>query len=218
MARPKNNNRRRNKRAGQQQGSAVSPVRFHSLTEVTLSGVTGNATVSCSPQGSAFAGLNDIADQFDLFRFKSLRYRLHPMDPTDTVNQGMSFYPDVDIQTQTIAQLSQSPIAAVITPFCGVPSRWVRVPRSQLKGMLDWYKCTQDAGSTEFEFQGLIQIAGNLSGVVRYEVEGVMLFKNPVSSALQFKRTIDRAVDSGLVMRVPQPVVPRKERERDTHH
>lgn len=182
---------------------SISPVAFHTLLDATLSGVTGNAALSCSPNGGSFLGLNEIADQFDLFRFQRLRYRIHPMDPTDTVNQGAAFYPDVDIQTQTIAQLAQSPLAAVQTPFCGVPSRWVSVPRSQLKGMLDWYKCNPDAGAAEFESQGLIQLAGGLSDVLKLEMEGVVLFKNPVSSALMIEHAINRAVAAGLVIRIP---------------
>lgn len=196
---------RRNERGGGANlHGGISPVAFHALTTATLSGVTGTQTVTVSPNSAGLAGLNDIADQFDLYRLARLRYRLHPMDPTDTTNQGAAYYPDVDIQTQTVAQLAESPLAAVITPFCGVPSRWINVPRSQLKGMLDWYKCTADAGATEFETCGLIQIAGGLSDTARIEIEGIMHFKNPVSSALQLARAIDRAVKAGTVIRVPQ--------------
>lgn len=150
------------------------------------------------------SGLNEVSDQFDLFRIAELEYRVHPMNPADTVNQAVAFYPDVDIQTQTEAQLSEAPVAAVMTPFCGVPSSWIRVPRSQLKGMLDWYKCTADAGAAEFESQGLLQLAGGLSDIMVIEVRGVCLFKNPVSSALMAERAIDRAVSKGLIMRLPQ--------------
>jgi len=195
--RPVKNGRRTNQRGD------ISPVAFHILASPTLSGVTGNTTVSVTPQNSTFAGLNEIADQFDLFRVSRLRYRIHPMDPTDTVNQCLAYFPDVDIQTQTSAQVSESPLAAVQTPFCGVPSRWMTVPRSQLKGMLDWYKCTADAGAAEFESQGSIQAAGGLSDVCRFELEGVILFKNPVSSSLMMERAINRAVSSGTVVRIP---------------
>jgi len=147
-----------------------------------------------------------MADQFDLYRFVRLRYRIHPMDPTDTTNQVMSYYPDADIQTQTTSQAAESPLAAVQTPFCGVPSRWITVPSSQLKGMLDWYKCTADGGAIEFETQGLVQLVGGLSDTTRVELEGVIHFKNPVSTALQFERNIDRAVAQGKVLRIPPAV------------
>lgn len=189
--------RSRPRRRNQRRGNQISPVRFHLLLTSTLSGVTGTATVSMNPQ---FGGLAEIADQFDLFHFKTLRYRIHPMDPTDTTNQGVCYYPDVDIQTQTTAQLSESPLAAVQTPFCGVPSRWINVPSASLKGMLDWYKCTADAGAAEFESQGLLQFTGGLSDTIRVEFEGTVLFKNPVSSTLQFQRTIARAVKKGIVV------------------
>lgn len=152
------------------------------------------------------SGLNEVCDQFDLFRVAEFEYRVHPMNPADTTNQCVAFYPDVDIQTQTEAQLSEAPVAACQTPFCGVPSPWVRVPKSQLKGMLDWYKCTPDAGAAEFESQGLLQLAGGLSDTMIIEVRGVVLFKNPVSSALMAERAIERAVQKGLVMRLPKPV------------
>jgi len=181
----------------------ISPVAFHALVTATLSGVTGTATIGMSPNNSNLSGLNEIADQFDLYRFVRLKYRIHPMDPTDTTNQVMSYYPDPDIQTQTTSQAAESPLAAVITPFCGVPSRWMNVPASQLKGLLDWYKCTADGGATEFEIQGLIQLVGGLSDTIRVEVEGVIHFKNPVSSALMLERTINRAVAQGKVVRIP---------------
>lgn len=196
--RRRNNNTSSTKLAGR-----ISPVAFHKLSQSTLSGVTGNATFSITPNSGLLSGLNEVADQFDLFRCSELEYRIHPMDPTDTTLQVLSFYPDVDIQTQTPAQASESPLAAVQTPFSGVPSQWIRVPRSQLKGMLDWYKCTADAGAAEFESQGLIQLVGGLSDVMTIEVRGVILFKNPVSSALMVERAIDRAVKSGVVMRLP---------------
>jgi hypothetical protein len=182
----------------------ISPVAFHKLQQVTLSGVTGTQTYSLTPNSGLLSGLNEVADQFDLFKCSELEYRIHPMDPTDTTLQSVAFYPDIDIQTQTVAQQSESPLAAVQTPFSGVPSSWVRVPRSQLKGMLDWYKCTADAGAAEFEAQGLVSLVGGLSDVMTIEVRGVVLFKNPVSSALMVSKAIDRAVANGLVMRLPQ--------------
>lgn len=202
---PNRRNRTRKGGRGKDPKSVVSIVPAHSLTTITLSGVTGTGTVSLTPQNSSFGGLNEIGDNFDLFRFARLRYRIHPMDPTYTTNQVVAFFPDVDIQTQTVTQAAESPIAAVQTPFCGVPSRWVSVPRAQLKGMLDWYKCSPDAGAAEFESQGLIQLVGGLSDVMIFELEATVHFKNPVSSALQFARSIDRAVASGLVKRLPAP-------------
>jgi len=181
----------------------ISPVAFHALITATLSGVTGVASIGMSPNNSNLSGLNEIADQFDLYRFARLRYRIHPMDPTDTTNQVMVYYPDADIQVQTTTQAAESPLAAVQTPFCGVPSRWITVPPSQLKGLLDWYKCTADSGATEFELQGLIQLIGGLSDTTRVEIEGVIHFKNPVSSALQVERLLDRLVAQGKVVRVP---------------
>lgn len=168
--------------------------------------MTGTNNLFVTPNSALLTGLNEVADQFDLFRCSELEYRIHPMDPTDTNLQVLSYYPDIDIQTQTVAQASESPMAAVQTPFCGVPSAWIHVPKSQLKGMLDWYKCNPDAGAAEFESQGTIQAVGGLSDVMTVEVRGVILFKNPVSSALMVERSIDRAVKAGLVMRLPKQV------------
>jgi len=154
--------------------------------------------------------LDEVADQFDLFQIEALQYRVHPMDPTQTDLQGACYYPDVDIQTQTIAQLASSPLATVQTPYCGVPSNWSKVPRSSLKGMLDWYKCSADAGAAEFESQGILQLCGGLSDTCTIETRGIIALKNPVSSALQMERNINRAVKNGLVVRVPpaNPAVP----------
>lgn len=165
--------------------------------------MTGNTTYPLNPQSGIMTGLAEIGDQFDLFKCSRLEYRIHPMPVANTGYQALTFIPDVDIQTLTIGAASESPIAAVMVPTSGVPSSWIRVPRSQLKGMLDWYKCSADAGAAEFESQGLFQLVGGLSEVMIVEVRGVMLFKNPVSSSLMVQRTIDRAVAAGTVMRLP---------------
>jgi len=184
----------------------MTSVAFHRLLTITLSGVTGNQTVLVSPQNSQLGSLYELGDQFDLFRATDLEYRIHPMDPADTDQQSAFYVPDIDVQTVTPAVASSSPIAAVQSRFSGVPSAWVRVPRSQLKGMLDWYKCTADAGAAEFEGQGLIILAGGLSDVMTFEVRGVMQFKNPVSETVQMTRTIDRLEKLGIVQRLPPPL------------
>lgn len=195
--------RRPRRQRRQSERGGISPVAFHRLTSVALSGVTGTSSFNLSPNGSVLSGLAEVADQFDLFRVSDLDYRIHPMSPSNTANQVLMYVPDVDIQTQTTSQASESPISAVQGIFSGVPSSWIRVPRSQLKGMLDWYKCTADAGAAEFESQGILQAVGGLSETMLFEVRGVVLFKNPVSTALQFARAIDRAVAAGTVVRIP---------------
>lgn len=204
------NGRRRNGGNGGRTLGGITSVAFHRLNVETLSGVTGIVQFPVNPNGNLLAGLNEVADQFDLFRVTRLSYRIHPMDPSDTVNQVAAYYPDIDIQTQSIAQASESPVAAVQTRFCGVPSPWIHVPASQLRGMIDWYKCTADSGAAEFESQGMVQCLGGLSDVLVLEVRGICQFKNPVSSSLQFERTIERAVRDGLVKRLPRahPPVP----------
>lgn len=184
--------------------NGITRVKFHKLQFTTVSGVTGNATISLAPRTAQLGDLDEICTQFDLFKFTKLRYRIHPFDPTQTDGQVIAYVPDIDVQTTTAIQLSGSPIAAVQTPFCGVPSRWINVPKGQLKGMLDWYKCQADAGAAEFESQGLIMIATGLSDNVFWEVEGVCEFKNPVSDAVMLHRTMDRLERLGLMTRVPQ--------------
>lgn len=179
-------------------GGGITSVRFHRLYETTLSGVTGNATLLVNPQTTSLGALSEIGDQFDLFRCAELEYRLHPMNPADTNQQVCAYIPDVDIQTATAFQASESPIAAVQTQFCGVPSPWIHVPPSQLKGMLDWYKCSADAGAAEFEAQGIILLAGGLSDTIIVEFRGIMQFKNPVSTTIQMARMLKRAADAGL--------------------
>lgn len=204
--------RRRSNRSRRNVAS-ISPVKFHLTFAGTLSGVTGNSVLNMAPQ--SMTGVSEVADQFDLFRLTQLKYRLHPMDPADTTFQTAAYVPDVDTQTVTTAQNSESPLCVTQTPFCGVPSRWMNVPRSQLKGMLDWYKCSPDSGAAEFEVQGRITIAGGLSDNYILEYDGIIEFKNPVSSSVMMERALDRAVASGLALRTtpaPTPlrgVVPR---------
>jgi len=211
MPRREKGNRGRGKgRRNNTNTSRITAVPFHNLFGGTLSGVTGIINYTMQPQTSPLSGLAEIADQFDLFKISRLSYRIFPMDPSYTTSQGLCFYPDVDIQTQTIAQLTSSPLAAVNTPFNGVPSSWIHVPASQLKGMLDWYKCTADAGAAEFESQGILQACGGLGDTITFEIRGVMLFKNPCSSALMVEHTLARLERLGLVARIPP-----KEKEKE---
>lgn len=193
---------------GNQFKGSITRVAFHRLAVVALSGVTGNSTVSLTPNNSGIGSLDEIADQFDLFRCVALKYRIHSMDPTDTTVQAAAFVPDIDVQTVTSTSLSQSPIAAVQAPFNGVPSPWIRVPGSQLKGMLDWYKCTADAGAAEFESQGLIILAGGLSDNLTIEIRGMMEFKNPLSATVMLERNISRLERMHLVARLPKAPLP----------
>lgn len=203
-------NRSRRRAGGNRSGGSVpqiSAVRFHALLTATLSGVTGNFTSILAPRNTNF-GVDEICDQFDLYRLSRLRYRVFPMDPTNTVNQAAAWVPDIDVQTVTAAQNAMNPFAAVQTPFCGVPSRWIKIPPASLKGMLDWYKCTADSGATEFEDQGLIIFAGGLSDTMVVEVDGVFDFKNPVNAAVMLERNIERMVRLGKVVRIPQKESP----------
>jgi hypothetical protein len=200
--------RTRGRGSGRRNNSMMAPgitsVPFHKYSNSTLSGVTNDVVASLTPNSSNVGNLDEIADQFDLYRFIRLEYRIHPMDPTDTVSQCMAFVPDIDTQTQTLSALSGMTTAVLQTPFCGVPSPWMRVPHALLKGMLDWYKCTADAGAAEFESQGVLILVGGASDTFRWEIKGVCQFKNPVSASLQMERTIARLERLKLVVRIPQ--------------
>jgi len=202
MPRRKNRNSRRGNGG---RNSAITKIRFHHLNSTTVSGVTGNSTFTVSPRTTQLGALSNPGEAFDLFRFTRLAYRIHPMDPTNGDSQALCYVPDIDVQAVTVPSLSDSPIAVVTTPFTGVPSRWVNVPRSQLKGMLDWYKCQADAGAAEFESQGILIVSAGLSDSVLWEVMGICEFKNPVNDTVLFERTIQRAVKAGRVVEIPKP-------------
>lgn len=183
---------------------SITRVPFHRLNAITLSGVTGQNTYAVNPQTAQLGALSEVGDQFDLFRCSRLKYRIHPMSASNTALQVGAYVPDVDIQTSSTVQLSESPIATCQSIFSGVPSQWINVPRAQLKGMLDWYKCTADSGAAEFESQGLLVFVGGLGEVLTFEVRGVMDFKNPVSTSVQMERVINHLVNDGKVVRIPQ--------------
>lgn len=188
-------------------GGGITRVAFHRISATTMSGATGTSTVVVNPQSTSLGDLDDVGNQFDLFRVSKLKYRLHPMDPSNLIG-SLAYIPDIDVQTATATQLSGSPIAVVQTPFSGVPSPWMTVPKSQLKGMLDWYKCVADAGAAEFESQGVLYLACGLSDVLYWEVRGIMEFKNPVSNVIMMERFISSAERAGKVVRIPTPKTP----------
>lgn len=215
MPRRRKGNRRRGN--GGRNSASITKIRFHHINSTTVSGVTGNSTFTVSPRTTQLGALSNAGESFDLFRFSRMRYRLHPMDPTNGDTQAICYVPDIDVQAVTVPSLSDSPLATFTTPFSGVPSRWVNVPPSQLKGMLDWYKCQADAGAAEFESQGILIVSAGLSDSVIWEIEGICEFKNPVSDTVLFERTIQRAVDAGRVIRITPNPTSQKEVEETPH-
>lgn len=197
----------------------ISHVPFHSFTSATMSGVTGQVTTGLSPRSTALAALSAMATEYDLYRYERLEYRLHPVDPSNANIAVLSYYPDVDVQTLTIAQNGNSPVAACLSHFSGVPTPWIRVPRSLLKGMLDWYKCAADSGASEFESQGSLVFTSGASDVVYYEIRGVIAFKNPCPAALMLTRMKDLLrpdIEAEHLLRLSSTPSPQNKNTSDT--
>ncbi len=161
----------------------VISVPFHAFRTDSL--VSGTTAINADP--SLSANLTAIAAVFQLYRFKSVRYRLLPRGSagmTDVVSLG--YFPDpVGGSSASETVIAQGLDTLLLTVAQTYPTEWQAVPASRLKGLQDWYKCVADAGDLEAEVQGRFVTSGTSAETIWWEVRGVVEFKNPIASALQ---------------------------------
>lgn len=185
--------RRQNKRQNSAQrgrGLNITRTRFHALTTSTLS--SGGSSQSVGP------GLNStltaMAAVYELYRVSKLRYRLHPNASQSTALIA-AYYPEAQVTIPSIDQNSENIDCCMLFEDTTVPTPWHNVPRSRLKGQIDWWKCVPDAGASEFEIQGIIVLTGTGTDAFRLEMDGVVEFKNPIPAAAAAAVHKQRAMD-----------------------
>lgn len=154
--------------------------------------------------------LASVADTFDLYRIVRLRYRLLP-NSTRTVLQQAAWYPGiVDVQPSGIIEISTNMTGVALGSSQTVPTSWMNVSPSTLKGYSVWYKSRIGTPETSEELQGTIYITGTGSETYTLELEALFEFKNALAPAnapeLRDKRERDRILKLLALPTTPSPV------------
>ncbi len=170
------------------------PFQFYVNSAMTAGAFTLN--LYASNLGAAASA----ALEFEFYRIVSLEYELLPRINSQAA-LSVSYYPDPTVGTVTLAQNMENPDAILIKGVGTVGNESVRqrhrVPATRLKGLLQWYKATADAGDAEFELQGELRWAGTGTDSVDTIVRGQVEYRNPIdtlAAAEKLKAKVRREV------------------------
>jgi hypothetical protein len=156
-------------------------VPFHSI----LTAVTTTA-ISVSPNSTLSLRLSNLADNFDEYRFKSLRFRMHNgsvLPAAAAGSYGVSFEPGiVDTAPGTLGSLSEAVHSTTMSQQSTVPSDWVSVSPGVLAGMHSWYKTVPGTPEASEEIQGSLFVITGAANNINLEVRGVVQFRAAISS------------------------------------
>ncbi len=175
-------------------GSKVTKIPFHGMVTTAL--VSNVSQVNLTP--SATAALADLETAFELYRFGSFAFRLHP---AATMNgpQSAAWIPEATVPTTTVQNNFECIDSTWLATRTTQPSSWVHVPKERLLGQLKWYKCNADAGAAEFEVQGVVNIAGTTTDTFYLEVKGVCEFMNPIDSSVALRGRLKELKDKAKI-------------------
>lgn len=144
---------------------------------------TNQASVSVSPNTTFSPRLGQGADQFGLFRVRSLKFRLHPY--AGMLGDGSVAWIAGVTDTKPSTHISNMECmhATLMATNGSVPSNWVVVPEADLKGYQSWYKTIPGTPDTAQEIPGVLNfVSTNTSGVIAIEVRAIVVLKDPVAT------------------------------------
>lgn len=152
---------------------------FHLISATVLA--AGTFAQQASPSGLGNRVLAE-ADGWAHFRFRELRFRLHPA-PGITTNQAMGFVGgSQDSPPTTVLQIGELIPSTVVSGRATGPSEWVSVAKSDFAGPLPWYKSINGAADVTEETPGNFVLAGTATDAILFEIRGVIEFKTSVST------------------------------------
>ncbi len=203
-------------------GGGIVKIQFKSFLTTAVS--TNVLVLALSPANLGSGSITPIYTGFELFRFTRLKVTLLPRANLSTLSSGYNadaVMGSPGTHADVMALLDSAIIAGVSTVNGSTVPVHYRVNPKRLRGQLNWYKCTPDAGDTGLEQQGaLVWFCTGASDAINSVVEGVVEFKNPVDPtiALQKLKSVVRselieefrtAAPLGqLVTSVPKQVAP----------
>ncbi len=153
---------------------------FHGLATVAL--VAGANNLAFNP--AVTTRLASIGDAYQLYRLVRLRFRLQLPDSAPTAAQAAAWATGiVDTPPTTAAQAMEIVNSCYLSIRSTVPSQWVEVPPTDLRGPFPWYKTVQGTPDTSEEIVGYVFLTGSGTNSVLLEFEGDMQFKEGIAPA-----------------------------------
>ncbi len=153
---------------------------FHGLVSVAL--VAGANNLAMNP--AVTTRLASIADAYQLYRLRRLRFRLQPQDSAPAAAQSASWQTGiVDTPPSTVATNMECINSAYLSVRAIQPTGWVDVPPADLQGPFPWYKTVQGTPDTSEEIVGYVFLTGSGTNSVAVEFDGVMEFKEAIAPA-----------------------------------
>ncbi len=170
------------KRAKQNRDKVVT-MPFHYLNRTALS--AGALTIPVSP--ATFPRVLEVADAFDMYRLKSLRFRICP-SLSQVSDSSAGFYPGVTDNPPTATSDVMENINSVFHGGLGASSgstpstEWCSIAKADLHGYADWYKTIVGSPDTSAEIMGNIYVRGNAAETVAVEIRGEFQFAGPANT------------------------------------
>ncbi len=174
----------------------ITSVPFKSYLGILLA--TGKNSTVVAPINPLSSRLAGIADEYQLYRMTKFRFRIHPVASTAVAGESIitAYIPNVIDATPAWVDLNENVNSAMImagttTDASGTPSNsapqlcptnWVNVPRSVLRGSLEWYKAVPGTFATWDENQGVLCTASSVTSStvgVFIEIDGICEFTGP---------------------------------------
>lgn len=156
----------------------ITVVPFHVVAQKTCS--SNVAVQELNPGAGWSARLAAIAEGYSLYRITKLKFR----QCVNGTSSGVSYVADVADAGSVSPNFFNNNYSCFMASVQTVPSEWINVPRSILKGALDWYKSLGGTATTWEEVNGSLYFwSSGATDVIRYELRGVMEFKGPVDPA-----------------------------------
>lgn len=167
---------RKSASSGNLEQDKIVRVPFHRATAIAVSGAAGTLTMS---PGISLRTSN-IADNYCLYRFAELKYRLHPASTRTAAFHSAAYYPGIiDTAPVTTQVNTENMHAAVLGLNQTVCTEWKHVDRQSLRGYFPWYKTVSGSLDPSEETQGNIYVVSVGTESVYIEYEGVIEFKSP---------------------------------------
>lgn len=145
---------------------------------------SNTAAFSASPSGLiTFATrLAGLADEWTMFRWSSLRFRLHPVGTSVTC----AYIPGVqDANTFNSRSTAAEVVSSVVmTSVRTTPTEWCAVSKDDLSGPFPWYKSLAGGADSTEEAPGQFSLyTGGATDAYALEIKGVIMFKGSVPPA-----------------------------------
>lgn len=166
---PKSNSRR-----------AVQTFPFHCIWVGSLAAGAAAITLNGSGLATLSTRFLSVADAFQLFRYKSFKFRLHCANVS--ANQAAGFVPGLpDTSPGTLAQVMELTSSLYQDQTQTVPTEWCVVPVADLHSQFPWYRCIDGTAPANQESPGLFRIIGTGTDNFAVEFRCVVELKEPLA-------------------------------------